>query len=315
MIIVNLKGRLGNQLFQWAAARYLCHFTGSKISLHTGEKDRRQGIKPPLMNFNLPTKSSQPADFREVFFPFKKFSKQLQQLLPHVHYYRKSHIKSLLDLENFARFTGHNRFFLNGYFMSSHIAEVVRPQLLQDLVLREDFSKSRQHYLAHATQPNTVALHIRRGDFLKQDIHKIYGVCTPDYYIRALKFLGAKLGVLQPLVFSDDIEWCKQTLSNIPNITFFDVLPDGKDVQDFMIMSKCAHQIIANSTFSWWAAYLNQNPDKQIVAPFPWKAQKEHANNRFLMDDWHRIDKYRLPTYDSSLSPRHGQDSINAPVR
>ncbi|KZL14073.1 alpha-1,2-fucosyltransferase [Pseudovibrio sp. Ad26] len=296
MIIVNLKGRLGNQLFQWAAARYLADASKSEIVLYSGERDRKAGRTPPLMGFPLPTRVAQPKDFRKVFFPFGKFSKQLQQVSLHVRAFKTRQILSLDELEA-ARRSPSKNYFLNGYFMSSHIADAIRKTLQQDLNLL-DFTPSRYPYLDIVDHPRAVALHIRRGDFATGPARQSYGLCSVEYYLRSLQTLEDKIGPAKPVVFSDDISWCEDVLAHLPNVAFFKAPTDGRDFEDMMLMSRCAHQIIANSTYSWWAAYLNKNPEKQVFAPYPWRATKEHQNQYFLPENWQRVAKYA-----SSVSP------------
>ncbi|KZL18782.1 Glycosyl transferase family 11 [Pseudovibrio axinellae] len=299
MIIINLKGRLGNQLFQWAAARFVAENLQSEIVVCSGESNRKAGITPSLMGFNLPTRVAQPKDFRKVFFPFRKFSKQLQQVMPHLRAYGGKQIQSIEELEKARQNAKAPHLFLNGYFMSSHIAERVRDKLLIDLTIPE-LSQARQRFLGVVEAPNSVALHIRRGDFLENSTREAYGLCSIEYYLRALSYLEGKLGPLKPVVFSDDIAWCKEALSHVERVTFFDVPSDGKDVEDLVLMSRCAHQVIANSTYSWWAAYLNTSPSKLVVAPSPWHAKNDHRNTLFLPKGWHKIHKYADPVLSSA---------------
>lgn len=114
---------------------------------------------------------------------------------------------------------------------------------------------------------SSVSIHIRRGDYLAEHNKRLYGgICTKDYYAKAIKMIQEKVQDANFYVFSDDVEWVKNNML-IPNCTYVD-WNKGKDSwQDMFLMSKCKHNIIANSTFSWWGAWLNENPDKIVICP------------------------------------------------
>jgi hypothetical protein len=123
---------------------------------------------------------------------------------------------------------------------------------------------------------NTVAIHIRRGDYVKlADIHL---VCTPAYYENAIDYVQSEIENPVFYVFSEDLEWVKQNISIPGNSVFVDYnhnLPSSRDMQ---LMSLCKHQIISNSSYSWWAAWLNQNPGKIVVAPDRWFADGRYTD-------------------------------------
>jgi hypothetical protein len=111
---------------------------------------------------------------------------------------------------------------------------------------------------------NSCALHVRRGDFVGNKTHQ---VCDLNYYNRAIELIKSKTQTDNFLIFSDDITWCK---ANFPsNFHFID---GNLDVEDLFLISFCSHQIISNSSFSWWGAWLNKNPNKIIIAPNRWFA-------------------------------------------
>ena len=111
---------------------------------------------------------------------------------------------------------------------------------------------------------NSVSLHVRRGDYL--DIPDVYLQLDRSYYNKALRIIKSKTQVDNVLVFSDDIKWCKENL-NIPNVYYSECM---LDYGDMYLMSLCSHNIMANSSFSWWGSYLNRNPRKIVVAPEKW---------------------------------------------
>jgi len=136
----------------------------------------------------------------------------------------------------------------------------------------------------------TIGIHIRRGDYVANPIiSKFHGALGMDYYYRGVKYIQEWSGNdFQLVVFSDDIEWCKHNF--IQNKTLFiDKGFHKNHIDEFYLMSCCTHNIIANSSYSWWAAYLNKNKEKIVVAPAKWFADPTYINDDINPDNWVRI--------------------------
>lgn len=147
-------------------------------------------------------------------------------------------------------------FNLNGYFQSHKF--FTEEEAREYLSFRPDIEAE---LCSRYNLENSVSIHVRRGDYLK--VTHLYEVMTADYYRNALETLEYD----RVLVFSDDIDWCRENLDFIDNPTFVE---GNSDIEDLIIMSNCKHNIISNSTFSWWAAYLNKNPEKRVLYPERW---------------------------------------------
>ena len=137
-------------------------------------------------------------------------------------------------------------------------------------------------YLEKIRQTNSVAVHIRRGDYLK--LQNIYGnICTEEYYRNAITKMYQMIENPVFFFFSDDMEWAKQTFTFDKNFVFADGRGVWQDYHDMHLMSECKNMIMANSSFSWWAAFLNANVDKQIICPARWI---NHKNTPDVYDTW-----------------------------
>ena len=160
------------------------------------------------------------------------------------------------------------RYFV-GYFQSYRYADAVKQELLKDFQLKPALSRCAQTMQdqIHNT-PNSVAIHIRRGDYVQgYDGH--FNVLDADYYTTAWAKIIQKYPNARPYIFSQDTDWCRQHLRFLPDPIF--VKPNNDlQYEDMVLMSECTHNIIANSSYSWWAGYLNQHPDKIVVAPNHW---------------------------------------------
>jgi hypothetical protein len=162
---------------------------------------------------------------------------------------------------------------LFGYFQSEKYFVENRHEILELFKIDE----RTKHYLLQKydeiINQNTCSIHIRRGDYVR--LSAFHPIQTIDYYKQAIQIVGEENHFL---IFSDDINWCKENLSFIKNKTFID---GNEDFQDLYLMSMCKNNIIANSSFSWWGAWLNLNEDKKVVSPKMWFGEKnKHLNTK-----------------------------------
>ena len=153
--------------------------------------------------------------------------------------------------------------FLKGYFQSEKYFINNREKLLQIFESSQEIKEYINIKYKHLFEKETVSVHIRRGDYLK--FQNLYHICGIDYYLRAIqRFKDNNF-----LIFSDDIEWCKKVFKNIN----YHIIEE-EDYIELYIMSMCDHNIMANSSFSWWGAWLNSNPNKMVIAPKNWFINK-----------------------------------------
>lgn len=147
---------------------------------------------------------------------------------------------------------------LRGYFQSERYFNGCKEDVLRDLAFSSNHIGSVRERFGHLLKGETCSLHVRRGDYLKSAIHKVLPV---DYYALAVSMLPEATCFL---VFSDDPDWCRRELSFIRDARFMEC---GDPLDDLTLMSLCAHNIVANSSFSWWGAYLNYHPGRRVLAP------------------------------------------------
>lgn len=282
MIIVNLKGGLGNQLFQYALGRSLSLHNNDELRLDTSTLDNAKQIgnvyRPfALTEFNIQTKIASEQDIRHVHYPYGTLSKVTDLLQRKV--LRRHHIgwePSVL------RTTGDA--YLDGYWQSPKYFEEARGMLLRDLSLR-DPSSDFFRWEATVTSTPSVSLHVRRGDYVSNArVRHEMGTCSPSYYHAAISQVDPE-HTMRFFVFSDDMSWAHEQFGSLPNVTF---VSGGmlSAAEELILMSQCSHNIIANSTFSWWGAWLNDNADKVVIAPRPWSNRHQEAYRHLIPDTW-----------------------------
>ena len=178
--------------------------------------------------------------------------------------------------------------FYDGYWQNENNFLPIRDKILEVFSFPQ-FNDKRNIELAELiTNKRAVSCHVRRGDYLKDPL---YGVCTSEYYVKAIDEINRKVSPDLYCVFSDDVKWCKENLGEIigkdKEIVFVDWNKGENSFRDMQLMSLCNHNIIANSSFSWWGAWLNNHDDKVVVAPNIW--MNKPVVNDPLCDSWIKI--------------------------
>jgi hypothetical protein len=180
--------------------------------------------------------------------------------------------------------------YLDGYWQSENYFTDVAETIRTEITLRQPYGRDAGKMAASiAAKLISVSLHVRRADYV-QDMktNKAHGTCTKEYYDAALACIGKKVPNFHVFVFSDDIEWVK-TAMTIPYPTTYVSNPEIADYEELILMSSCTHAIIANSSFSWWGAWLNRNSNKIVIAPRQWVVRGRHNYKDITPPSWIRI--------------------------
>lgn len=176
--------------------------------------------------------------------------------------------------------------YYKGYMQSEKYFMHNRQLILDTLAPTEEVKDYINNKYGDLLKDNLMSMHIRRGDYVHLPNH--HPTVSPTYHIAATEYITNREAVDGYVVFSDDIEWCKQTFGNEQDITYIE---GEEDYIDMYLMSMCKHNIIANSTFSWWGAWLNQNPDKIVVAPNQWfgPARSDLNTDDLIPETWIKL--------------------------
>ncbi len=162
--------------------------------------------------------------------------------------------------------------YLNGYFQSEQYFKGYEKEVKHFFSLPDNIINSVKEKYKNELEKNTCAVHVRRGDYLNLPNH--HPAQSINYYMKAIKQMPEDSVFL---IFSDDIPWCKESFPNIEDKFIF--IEGNKDYEDLLLMSLCKNNIIANSSFSWWGAWLNGNSDKKVIAPSKWFGSANSNNN------------------------------------
>ena len=281
MITTRLFGGLGNQLFQYAAGRALADRLGTELALDRRYVSAVPGRPDGLGHFRA-------ARFTEAPLPPHK-SKPLRYLA-----WRKFGRAPRFQRETALGFNpGFAAFgdstYLHGYWQSERYFAPIAEALRADLRFTTPLNDANMAMAEQITSAPALSLHVRRGDYVALGPHNDVGL---PYYAAALDHVLAKTKAqTKPhvFVFSNDPQWVAQNLPLPAAHTIVDINSENDGAFDLHLMSLCDHNIIANSTFSWWAAWLNANPDKTVVAPRQWFAPSARQNPDICPAGWTRL--------------------------
>lgn len=273
--IVNIIGGLGNQMFQFALYKSLRHlFPNDEIlvNLHCfrGYKRHNGYELKRIFNINAPK-----ATLRQI----------AQVAWPYPNYVLWKYGKHILPARNAMCVEGKNYdatifsklgdCYYDGYWQHEEYFQVVRQEILNSFNF-PDLSQRNSIVAQQIKNSNSISIHIRRGDYLLTP--KMQGICTLDYYTKAISYAKEKLNPNLYCIFSDDIQWCRQNIQPLimdEEVLFVDWNKGKESFVDMHLMSMCKHNIIANSSFSWWGAWLNQNENKIVIGPKLWEVSDD----------------------------------------
>ena len=289
MIVVALSGGLGNQLFQYAAGRSLAISRKTALFLDIADLDAQMETVTKrafeLGVFAIPAEIATEKQIRRLLHP-PLLRKLVDKTRP---YFRKATYN-----EPFFPYDEHfpgasSQTLLRGYWQSERYFDGVANVLREDLRIKAPLSQQTKETADRIGSSRSVSLHVRRGDYVKDArTLRYHGVCEPEYYQRAIGEISRRPGDFEVFVFSDDMDWAKANIQTTLPMTFVDH-PDRQAYEDLYLMSRCKHNIIANSSFSWWGAWLNPNPDKVVIAPKRWFNESNADTRDLLPGQWIKI--------------------------
>ena len=179
---------------------------------------------------------------------------------------------------------------LRGYWQSEKYFSSIRQILLQDFSPKRSPRSEILSILKDIDGCEAVSIHVRRGDYVNNiNALAYHGLVNVNWYLSAINHIKERVSDARFFIFSDDIGWVKHNFPATEDFRFIDASPDGFEHEDMLMMSRCKHQIIANSSFSWWAAWLNVNVDKVVVAPKQWFQNQTVNTNDLLPVSWLRF--------------------------
>ncbi|MDB5280533.1 MAG: glycosyl transferase family 11 [Ferruginibacter sp.] len=290
MIVVELQGGLGNQMFQYALGRHLAVLNNAKLYVDTHYLNDRR----PRKNFTFRTLDLDifNAEINEAPSPLSKkygshksiFTKILNRCI------QPKPLKLIAEKEfsfNHSVLTLSDNVYLTGYWQSENYFTGIEQIIRKDFVLKLPLPEHIQNLRTEIENANAVCLHVRRGDFVNTTMHGTLGM---EYYSEAVRLIKEK--ILNPVfyIFSDDINWCKKNIVTQGTAVYVDdEFAAEKARGHFSLMTACKHFIIPNSSFGWWAAWLGSYNDKIVIVPKIWFHNSKWDTKDIVPKNWIKI--------------------------
>ena len=288
MIITKLIGGLGNQMFQYAAGRRAAYVNNTSLKLDIFGYEKQVGITPRKYALNIFNIQENLASESEIS-KLKKNNNLLQKILKKIYpvFINKSYIKEKSHNFNSEILKISDNSYLEDYWASEKYFKDIENIIRKEFTFKNKPDELNKAVIDKMTHCDSVSVHIRRGDYVNdKKTNQFHGICDLKYYYRSIDYFTNKINSPQFFVFSDDIKWAKQNLHLKFPCVYIDHNTGKKDYEDMRLMSECKHNIIANSSFSWWGAWLNQNPNKIVIAPKKWVNVEPNPHPNILPNAW-----------------------------
>ena len=292
MIVGKIIGGLGNQMFQYSFYKYLsvekkCNLKldlslFDTYDLHYGyELEKVFGIREELASSS---------EVNALMSKYPLLFKIENKIFNKNYCFGSFHFKeNNFYIDNKIFYKKYNNFYVEGYFQTNQYINKINDEMKQLFQFKTILS-SRESDLISG---NSISIHIRGGDYLTnpQD-KKLFGnICTKEYYKRAIRYMQTKIQNPKFIVFTNDNTYAKSIFEKFDyNLYIVDWNKDENSYRDMHLMSQCKHNIIANSSFSWWGAWLNKNPNKSVISPSEWLNNQKINQDNIIPKNWIKIN-------------------------
>lgn len=293
MVVTQLRGGLGNQLFQYAAGRAISlrEHVDLKLDCSVLESDPKRSFRMGAFQISARIANRHEItalrriDILGARIPMR-ITKKLEQIKPR--YSRRTLREEQFEFDhNFELIR--SPVYLIGYWQSEKYFRSIREVLLDELKLRVSLSRKNQILLEEINGTNSVSIHVRRGDYVSDSIiNTVHGLCSKDYYTRAIRIINQTIHLPNFFVFSDDVSWVRSNLDFGIPVTYVNHNGPERDYVDLKLMQACSHHIIANSSFSWWGAWLANERNKVVIAPKNWFQSSDRNIKDLLPKSWYK---------------------------
>lgn len=279
MIIVRLKGGLGNQMFQYAFGRKISLMKNIpvKFDISYFENDVVYNRHYELNHFNVIENIASPEEVNQfIYGKFKRglsgFAlKCIDKSLPN---YKRRVVKQTKKVFDPLIFKASDNTYFDGYWGNENYFKDIATTIRKEFMLKEKLDDKNLEIKKYIMSVNAVSIHIRRNDYLTEEGAKsTFVVCAREYYENAIQRICAIVDSPHFFIFTQDYDWAEKNFKQNLPIT---IVKNNEGYKDLELMKYCKHHIIANSSFSWWGAWLNENQGKIIIAPKIWYNKKSY---------------------------------------
>lgn len=291
MIVARLLGGLGNQMFQYAFGRALASRLGAELRFDASEFASSGARRYMLDPFNVGAPQFASAAEIRGYVHAGRIGRRLTDYWMRTkpvaarRYYKEPgfhYDPAYLQLSDDV--------YVDGYWQSPRYFSAIEDDLRDEFTPKRALSDHSARVLEQIQRGNAVSVHVRCGDYLSRAAtSKVHGICGPAYYASALQQIAEQVERPRLFVFSDDLAWTRDHIRFPAGTTFVEGNGTERAFEDMWLMSRCRHQVIANSSFSWWAAWLNPSRGKIVIAPRQWFRKSGIDTRDLIPSAWVRV--------------------------
>lgn len=286
MIIVRLVGGLGNQMFQYAAGRALADRLDVELVLDIRDFKHYRLHAYGLESFRIRARRAT----ADELAAWPEWRRRLARWLKRVTGSGRIYVEPFFGYDSRWPTLG-DGVHLNGYFQSANYFSETAACLRKDFTPVASLTDANAEIAEMAQNSESVAIHVRRGDYVSDaKTLRIHGVCSPAYYAAAIARMRERRGKVRFFVFSNDVEWSQENLPLGDDAVFVEGNGGAPEI-DIHLMAHCRHHIVANSSFSWWGAWLAGHPEQSVIAPSPWFDSSRLTEGDLIPSNWSRLSK------------------------
>jgi hypothetical protein len=296
MLIVELLGGLGNQMFQYAFGRSISTQLGFEVKFDVRNLlDRTpkpnftfRDYELAIFNAEVPLATASDVALYKALPTGKvaQLSNRIQRKLTKARLFQEKKVFTYdADVLRVGRHT-----YFEGYWQTEKYFKPCESLIRQAFTFKQPLTGISHALAAKMLGAPSVAMHVRRGDYVTNAAtNAAHGTCTPAYYQQAVAALQERVGAINLFIFSDEPQWVRENLHFAVPTEYVTHNQGQASYQDMQLMSLCQHNIIANSSFSWWGAWLNNNPAKVVVAPKQWMPGYTTDSLDLIPEAWLRL--------------------------
>jgi len=300
MIIAQITAGMGNQLFQYAAARNFAEKYGHDLKLdmtffETWKDPDVFRLDKFKTHYEIAS-TDEIESLKRIEYPRNRIDIRILNKFKRRRLYEnnKNHVDSktfLFDKKKFHKFHKVNNIYLSGCWADEKYFIEYQDVIREEFTLNESLNAANEEMKSKIVNSNSVSLHFRLGDdYVK---NPFFADVPLDYYTTGIKYIAEHQRKIKIFIFSNDLQWVKKNLKVDYEIEYVDINGSKTDFMELSLMSYCKHNIIANSTFSWWGAWLNRNNEKNVIAPKKWfnnkEAQNKYESGNLVPASWKKI--------------------------
>ena len=292
MIIVKLIGGLGNQMFQYATARRLAEKHSTILKLDVTGFEEYKLHRYSLHCFQTWEYLATQTEIKSIKGNQNLFNRLKRKITSKLD---AKHPKNSWIIEKQFNFDADiletpNNVLLDGYWQTEKYFADITDILRREFVIKYQQDNQSQKFADSIQSTEAVSLHVRRTDYVQDALtNKIHGTCDQNYYARSVHYIAERVANPHFFIFSDEPQWARDNLKFDFPTTVVDCNDASRNYEDLRLMSMCKHNIIANSSFSWWGAWLNANLDKIICAPNQWFIDPTRNTKDVIPDTWIKL--------------------------